>query len=198
MPVGGSRHYGGPGLGAIGVWDCVSCGAENTGPLEQGCVLCGAGKPGVHGAPPPPPPAASAPVRESAPPVAGAPPAASAAQPSIEERLQDYAKRWAQEHPEALLEDAFVAGYVAGVTNVSRHRGVTPPTAPQAQPILFRPEGLVNRTIIAALELFRDQVLVTAREEIAAGEWMTVEAVNQLLAQLRTYEQQQEAEAAHA
>lgn len=49
-PVGGSRHYGGPGLGEAVSWKCPACGADNTGPLGQGCQLCGSGKPGFKAA----------------------------------------------------------------------------------------------------------------------------------------------------
>lgn len=44
------------------------------------------------------------------------------------------------------------------------------------------------RTILAALRLFRDQVLVEATEEIASGEWCTVEEVDQLIQQLAAEE----------
>jgi hypothetical protein len=54
--LGGSRHYTGKGLGDIGMWHCPSCNAENTGPLDKGCTVCGAGSaPARHvGVPPPP------------------------------------------------------------------------------------------------------------------------------------------------
>lgn len=37
------RHYGGSTPSARAPWKCPSCGAENSGPLEQGCSACGAG-----------------------------------------------------------------------------------------------------------------------------------------------------------
>lgn len=41
--VGGPRHYTGPTLGAVGVWKCPSCGAENSGAIDDGCTACGSG-----------------------------------------------------------------------------------------------------------------------------------------------------------
>jgi hypothetical protein len=88
MPVGGSRHYTGGGLGAETGWTCPSCGAENSGPISQGCQLCGAGRPGRRADPPPKPPDA----------------------PGID----DPAGAWLQAHPHASLREAFLAGYAAG------------------------------------------------------------------------------------
>lgn len=48
IAAGGGRHYKGRGLGALQAWKCVSCGTENGGPLKDGCVSCGAGKPGTQ------------------------------------------------------------------------------------------------------------------------------------------------------
>ena len=41
--MGGDRLYKGKGLGEFGAWKCPSCGVENAGPLDKGCVSCGAG-----------------------------------------------------------------------------------------------------------------------------------------------------------
>lgn len=171
--VGGSRHYPAGGLGSEAGWHCPSCGAENGGPISQGCTLCGAGRPGRYiGDAPPPPPAAPT-----------TPPAAEA--------RGDLADAWAAEHTEVSVAEAFRAGYFAGV------RATLEAQASRQQPAAERdlpPEGIMNRTIIAALELFRDQVLAGAPEEIASGEWMSVAQVNDLLRQLRAHE----AEHAHA
>src|SRR5512145_2603892 len=41
--LGGERIYKGKGLGEFGAWKCPSCGVENSGALDKGCVSCGAG-----------------------------------------------------------------------------------------------------------------------------------------------------------
>jgi len=144
--VGGSRHYTGGGLGMEGGWKCPSCGAENSGPIAQGCQLCGAGRPGHRVDTPPPAPERS--------------------------RSDDPGEAWAEAHPHASLRDAFLAGYEAGVR-----------TARLAAPA-FAPEGKVNRTIAAALALFRDQVLAGNPEEVQTGEWLSAAEVTQLLARI--------------
>lgn len=48
MKDGGGRHYKGRGLGDLKAWKCVGCGTEQAGALKDGCVNCGAGKPGVQ------------------------------------------------------------------------------------------------------------------------------------------------------
>lgn len=168
--VGGTRHYTGGGLGDERGWRCPACGAENAGLIAEGCALCGSGTPGRRVEPPPPP----------SPPAAEAPREAPREAPVL-----NPAQLWIARHPNASLEEAFTAGYVEGVrAQLKDMRGATPP--PPA--ITFAPEGTVNRTIIAALQLFRDQVLVRAPEEIQSGEWMSVGEVNNLLDQLRAHE----------
>ena len=179
--VGGSRHYTGGGLGDMGMWECPSCGAENAGPLTGGCQLCGAGKPDAG--PPPPPPRPAPTLAPTPRPVAEA--------PAEDDDTPNAWTHWIARHPDATLEQAFTAGYIEGVRDA--RRGMRAPESPPLE--TFRPEGIVNRTLIAALELFRDQVLIRAREEIESGEWLSVAGVNDLIEQLRTTELQ--AEEAH-
>lgn len=161
-PVGGSRHYGGPGLGD-GVWRCPACGSDNTGPLAQGCQLCGSGKPGRRAVvedanvPPPPPD----PLRQG-----------------------DHADYWAELHPEVLsIAEAYRQGYLDGVREAqAKTMRAAPVTADVAA---LAPEAKPARTIVAALEFFRDQVLSETSEEIASGEWCSVEEVNALITQLK-------------
>lgn len=179
MPVGGTRHYGGPGLGQEGLWRCPSCGEDNTGPISHGCPLCGGGQPGSRAEPPPPPPAAAA------------------SRITIEHHIPhlEIAEQWAVAHPDGTLIDAYTAGYLDGIRAA---RAAQPPAPPEPEPDVA-PGGKVGRTLIAALELFRDQVLIAAPEEVAAGEWCSVSEVNQLLQQLQQQQQQpQPEEAAHA
>lgn len=46
MTQAGGRHYKGRGLGALQVWSCPACAAQNTGLYQAGCSSCGAGAPG--------------------------------------------------------------------------------------------------------------------------------------------------------
>jgi len=173
MPVGGSRHYQGGGLGPIAGWACPSCGAENQGPLEQGCGICGAGRPGRHvGTPPPPaPPAPPEPEPEPEPEPPAAPPRVN------------LAHLWIDRHPDATVEEAFTAGYIEGVREAQRQiarANLPPPVEPT-----FTPDGAVNRTVIAALELFREQVLIGDPDEVATGEWLSAHQVSGLIRQLQ-------------
>lgn len=75
------------------------------------------------------------------------------------------------------LFDAFVAGYQFAVNAVKDRRPV---------PEL---EGTVEqRTILAALEFFIDQILVHGSEEIASGAWLDAEAARGLAARIRAGE----------
>lgn len=157
-PTGGSRHYTGPGLGEA-MWHCPSCGAENHGPIPGGCVTCGAGNPM---APPPKPPEPRTAAEE-------------------DEQLGPF-DRWALTHPQATLEQAYTAGYTKGVRDATHALVEQQRLATEQQ--AFDPKGKVNRTVVAALMIFRDQVLATEPEEIATGEWMSVDEVTQLIRQL--------------
>jgi len=95
---------------------------------------------------------------------------------------EDVAALWATEHPDASLAEAFRAGYELAMRQTMHAPPVTADTLP------FAPEGKVNRTIRAALALFRDQVLREADEEIASGEWCSIEEVGALIEELREKE----------
>ena len=49
---------------------------------------------------------------------------------------------------------------------------------------VFDPAGKVQRTLIAALELFRDRILAEAPEAVESGEWCSPEEVNDLIAHI--------------
>jgi len=100
------------------------------------------------------------------------------AAPSVDE----IAVVWASTYPNASLADAFRAGYELAMRQTMH----TPPVT--ADTLAFAPEGKVNRTIRAALELFRDQVLREADEEIASGEWCSIEEVGALIEDLKEKE----------
>lgn len=152
---------------APAMWACPACGAENTGPLEQGCASCGSGKPGAHVGVQPP----------SDPPVLNRAPATPESLISIDEAFVQWKKtepgRLAELDPTVivLVYRAFQAGYQMGSAAVADMR----------QPLTGTAE---SRTVIAALKVFRDSVLVDAREEIESGEFLSLEAVDALIKRL--------------
>jgi hypothetical protein len=86
---------------------------------------------------------------------------------------------WAREHPEATVAEAYRAGLVEGI------RAARAAQAPSLQPeVSYIPDQKINRTILAALALFKDQVLVAGPEEIATGEWLSLAEVDLLMRRL--------------
>lgn len=174
------RKYEGPEARVAAPWNCPKCGVLNEGRLELGCTSCGAGKPGYHVDQTPLAP------REE--------PVAIVYTPPIVD--QAWLQHWEQvqlESPvralqaEDLIEAAFRAGWIAGALNQARRERAdiaAPP--PKAAPEILPAEQKPRRTILAALELFKDQVLAGDPEEIGSGEWCSVAEVDQLLAQLRS------------
>jgi hypothetical protein len=81
----------------------------------------------------------------------------------------DLADHWAFEHADVTIAQAYRAGYLDGVREA------------QAKAAAFSPEGKTNRTVAAALALFRDQILSGDPEEVHTGEWLSAEEVTQLL-----------------
>ena len=176
MAVESARHYTGRGLGED-VWHCPACGAENVGPIAQGCS-CGAGKPGRRATPSVDPPVT---------PGEDGPAFVSPAPRSPD--TPDLATAWVIDHPEASLEDAFTAGYAAGILAARRaqREAVRPPPAPAPAGDLLDldPKHKTTRTLIAALTLFRDQVLPNAQHEVMTGEWMAIGEVTQFITVLQ-------------
>ncbi len=193
--VGGPRHYEGAGL-PTGPWKCPACTAENVGDIAEGCAACGSGSAKPYKverkvATPPP-----ADLHIEARPVPNWLQQADIA--AALERSPEYARlkadmkagaeaysiagAWAAAHPDASLAEAFIAGM-----QFTHQRTLAAPPVTADIPELS-PEGKVARTIIAALELFKDQVLREAKEEIASGEFCSIEEVDQVIAQLREKE----------
>jgi len=172
-------HYTGPEAQAQPPWKCPACRVENVGRLEDGCVHCGSGKPGYH--------------------VGVAPPAQRMAEPDVEPVPVHMTRvpfevwlsaRCAEDLNPAgirklspLLYEAYLAGWIAGAQRQQR-RATSPAPLPSAVGDL-PPEGKPTRTIIAALELFRDQVLAQDPEEIGLGEWCSPDEVTALIRQLQ-------------
>lgn len=181
-PVGGSRHYEGPDLGSA-PWKCPACAAENAGPLAAGCTVCGSG---------------SAPARH----VGVAPPTVEdlrLSQAQLESGLvllandrvraqetYEAARQWVAGHADADPFQAFIAGYQLASAQAQARTLTAPPTTAAT----LAPEGKARRTIIAALELFTDQVLRDATDEISSGEWCSVEEAETLLHQLKREEEE--------
>lgn len=183
MPVDldGSRHYhlG----GAQTAWTCPACGAEQLGLLHDGCTACGRGKPGRHVGETPENPGwlnGKGPTGTSTSSTGSTSTPLSTSAIDLPTFLRDGFARWldaqAEEKPSYL--SAFVAGYEFAM-NLP-----LPPKA-KPEPPTFTADGQQARTLAAALSLFLDQVLVRAEEEIASGEWLSLEEARALLTQLQ-------------
>lgn len=177
------RHYGGRVPIVTAPWKCPSCGAENLGPLEAACQLCGVGKDGAHvGQAPPPPPAA---------PALSVVLGKTAAATASSTRAEDEAfTAWVLRQPVALSLDgqavarrAFLAGvdWARGVAErfpedprdpqVQQREATPAPSGGGAQLYITTPQGwlagggteLVEdrtlQTILAALIFYRDNQL---------------------------------------
>lgn len=168
----GRVPYEGPGLGEFGPWKCPACGSENTGELSAGCVSCGSG---------------SQTARKVETPTAG--PSSTplvARDVALVDQTHDpqlLASYWSDHHPGAAVVEAFVAGWHAALQ-------IKLTTAPPitADVATLAPEGKPRRTIIAALEYFRDQILPQATDEVASGEWCSAEEIDQILTELKREE----------
>jgi hypothetical protein len=168
-PVGGSRHYQGAGLGQIGIWACPTCGEDNEGPMPQGCIHCGAGKPVVAPPPPPTPPVPR--VSERTP-----------DDPTYDDRRVeqgDVADHWARQHVDVSIAEAYRAGYIAGLRAA---RAAQEPLPQDVPPV---PDAKTYRTLVAALAHFRDQILLGTPEEVTSGEWLTAEEATTVIQQLQ-------------
>lgn len=168
--IGGARHYEGKAP-SIGIWKCPSCRVDNDGPLEQGCASCGAGAPGKH-------------IGVDAPP---------ARREQLIDQIQgqlvagldvhDAAHAWVAAHTDSIAHRAdpiaaFLAGYALAMARTMKAPPVT------ADVHTLAPDQKGRRTILAALKLFRDQVLAEAPEEITEGEWCSVAECDALIAEV--------------
>lgn len=183
--VGGTRSYDGPGLGSA-PWKCPRCAQQNTGAIDAGCVHCGSGaaRPQHIGLPPP-----AEDLKLAIPPPIPESPEVQALRKDMEAGVAVYtaAEAWAAAHEGvASMTEAFVAGYRLATAQAQAHTMAAPPVT--ADVASLAPEGKPRRTIIAALELFKDQVLREAADEIASGEWCSLEEVDQLIQQLKDEE----------
>ena len=125
-----SRHLPGTLPGQDDPWRCPAGGADQGGPLAQGCQACGAGKPGRK-----------APVVRAMTP-------------------RDHALRWCEEQGalDPDVTEVVVAAFLAGWRMAQQQTA-------QAQVMGLPPLSVETRTIVAALEMFLDRVLVEADPE---------------------------------
>lgn len=191
-PVGGPRHFDGSGLGTITGWKCPACGADNAGPLEAGCQLCGSGRPGTHVGQAPP-------AAAEGPAVVQPDPRIRAYEdwilsPEIMQLLSEVTNGIVHGDTNplpAFVGKVFLAGWDAGQRDRTMHTHSEPaepktlPGLPVALP--FPVEGKVARTLIAALRAFIDTLFMEATDEIDSGEWCSVEEAKALIAQLEAH-----------
>lgn len=167
MPVmlGGSRHYG---IVSADPWVCPACSAEQTGPIPDGCTICGAGKPGQKVGDPVPPQFTGD---------------VLALHEAFTAWKTGQTLQGIRENP---LFDAFTAGYALGRAAGLQMPSPTPIPRPEvSRDVPLTPAGAQARTLAAALALFIEQALVNQPEEIEAGEWLDLDAARALLAQLQ-------------
>lgn len=172
-----SRHLAGRLPGVDDPWICPRCGAENATPLPQGCQACGSGKPGMK-APETPKrpqtPQEALSVRQEP---------ARAAIGSLDDLQAFHAwlarRTFSKDAPAPTLQEVWMAAleYARFAARGAEAELLEAPT----------PEALSaeQRTLIAALELFIDQVLQHAEDEISSGEWLTVEQARHLIARIK-------------
>lgn len=171
-------HYTGPEAHVIAPWKCPACGVEQVGRVELGCPSCGSGKPGVHVGVQ----QAATPHREvqQGPWIANpAPEWQGAFRTWFQARIAEDGNPWGIEKHEQLLRETFLAGWRAALGQTMQAPPVTVDVTRLA------PEGKSYRTLIAALEMFIDGILRQQPEEIASGEWCSVEEAQALIEQLR-------------
>ena len=180
----GAGKYDGPEAHVTAPWKCPACGGQNEGPLPQGCTQCGAGKPGFHVGNPPPDPT----LGNSAAFEAVKADITRGLEHTEREMLRDEfmyaaAGTWTEQHPEATPIEIFIAGYRMARVQLAAHMIQAPPVTVDVRALA--PHTKAQRTIIAALEIFKDQILSQGPEEISTGEWMSAAEVDELIATLK-------------
>ena len=204
--VGGPRHYAGAEVSAPFVWACPACGAKNTTPFSEGCPACGSGKNAAKHVgvdPIAPPHMKTTMIGRVGSHISSGP---------IESGNCDQAfVAWMQHAgTDTNALQAFRAGWVArGGSHVVADDRAHPrdlvqlhePPAPTegaagspaptpAEPTADRestagfPGTARDRTLLAALIFFKDQVLAQRPEEIVTGEW-SAEDVDTMIAEVQ-------------
>jgi len=165
MPIdlSGGRHYHMPPQPTI--WTCPACGAEQTGPIPEGCTSCGSGQPGSK--------------------------AEESPEPTF--LVQAY-RTWIGQTTANDAYAAFRGGYEFAMRLIAENpplidhapsstSSTQSTSAGAAAEIVLTP--VVCRTLAAALAAFIEQVLVGGPEEIVSGEWLDAAAAGELMKQLQ-------------
>lgn len=169
-------RYQGPEAEMHGPWKCPACGANNDGLIPLGCTACGSGKPGYHVDQTPAP----APAMDRSASLNGVVEAINDGDP---DPVYQVAYAWHLDHPDHTPIEAFVAGFKAARAQLLAHTMQAAPVTVDVEQLA--PEGKPRRTIIAALEIFKDQILSQAPDEITSGEWLSVPEVDELITTLK-------------
>lgn len=183
--VGGPRHYKGSEAAAKLPWKCPACGGENVGRLVgEGCEHCGSGVGS----------ATHVGVPEFVRREKGVPETHTITR--VEQRnssVDDAFIRWllGLGHTTPLdlaaqLAVAFKAGWAARGGSAVDGPEEIPTTAADDAPADTVLTGTIqSRTIVAALQYFKDQVLAQHPEEIDTGEWAKPEDIDALIEEIR-------------
>jgi len=175
--------YRGEGAQKVTAWACPACGAKNVSVFEEGCPECGAGKPGRHVGVDPIVRKAEAAALDVLQAMSPSAPFGSPSEGGISEAFLKFATSLGRPiAPDIgeLLWKAFRAGADWG-----RSMGAQ---VQQLQPMqtLPPPSGTKeSRTLVAALEFFKEQILNAYPEEISTGEWCNINEVDQLIARYK-------------
>jgi hypothetical protein len=185
--------YDGPEAHEHAPWKCPACGVQNEGPIPLGCVHCGSGKPGRHIGQPPPPEVErrpgsgrlhGRPLDDNGAIQWDPPPAAGIGTPAELHPAYAIACAWAEQHHLTDPAGAFLAGYDFALRLSKRAADLEAEQTPAPVETLA-PHTKAQRTIIAALEIFKDQILSQGPEEITSGEWCSASEVDELIARLQ-------------
>lgn len=155
------------------LWKCPACAGENQGPLEQGCVSCGAGKPGR---------------RAEQPLVQVVPSTSSTVQYKEHSTTRTAFDAWwrvAPNYPSVLPTPALVdLAFLAFEAGMEYGRGLNPlplqdpPPSPDT-PLV--PGDATSRTLAAALGMFIENILVHGPDEVQDGTWLSAEEARKVL-----------------
>lgn len=183
--VGGPRGYQGSEANARAPWKCPACAALNEGLLGEGCSSCGSGGGAKHVGIDPI-------VRKGDRYTPDVPGYRVSFRPPVIVDVQQAFTQWILGAGAAVGPlDAFTAGWTA--------RERVPIMAEPDAPVVIEPIAVDaapsvdppllgtarTRTLLAALIVFKEQVLINQPEELISGEWVGLAELDQMIAELR-------------